>query len=481
MKRTLTTLATIGALAVGLVLSAAPAEAAGTITPWQSEVAIGAAFSASANGCPASEEEGDTSYVVQRAELRVVVGSGAGRRFAAFGQTATGVRQRFVLPGWLDPSEPAAIEGSCVRSTYDFETDQETTEVLFTYPAAAFDVVAGTPASSGPNMVLSRTTAAGGQAIRVEVTGCETSNFATVAVLEGDDLTLAGSPRYLTGNHAAIEGGAATVDLALNGQRGEDDAGPLPEGTYTVVAVCVAETDEDAVEQASAPQLVTVVGTSPSGELAIDVVDEQLVVTGLGCSGGRSVSVRLVNETSEERRPSKALRAAGVASARGDLVAAASAVGQDPVRPNLTSGETTVTPEADGTWTFTQPIEEDDIYVVVEASRGDPVADGFVYVPRSLFLGGPSADVYAERVSPTSSPTNGEPANHASRQARYPERRRKPVPKGSSPSVLRFCSLAVSYWLGVHVPAPRPADTTGSGYHRCAVRPWSPTRRSGAV
>lgn len=406
MKRTIALLAAVAALSLSLVVGPAPAEAAGTITPWQTEVGVGARFSASANGCPTIDEETDTGYVTQRPQLLVLTGAGADARMAAYGELAGGVRVRFALPGWVDPDQPAAIVGSCNRATYDFESGEETSEVRFTYPAAAIDIVPGTPAAAGPLLALDRTTAAGGQVLRGTISGCEGGEYGGLSLLSGTDLTLQGSFAFVAGDSAEVVGGTAVVDLALNGFDGiEVGGGPLPEGDYVLVATCDAydEATDASTTRFAAPAWVTVVGANPSGSIVVERVAERaFTVSGEGCTGGRTVEVVLDGGGFiEEGRT----RAAGLAIARRDLAGASRSSAAPAPGPDAL--DATVAPEPDGSWSTTIEIPEDSFGGFVTADCGDPLADGFRYVRRYLLTEGPFADVFADRISPTSSPAGG--------------------------------------------------------------------------
>ncbi len=421
-RRPLAILTSLAAIAVGLVAGAPSADAAPAITPWQSSVAVGAMFSATANGCPMTSEEGDTSYWYQSPEVRLLTGSGVDRRFAAFGQVVSGARVRLTVPGWVDPDQPAALVGRCVRTTYDFTTDTEVTETLFTYPEVAIDIVAGTPAMTGPLVTLSRTTAASGQAVRAEITGCEGADYASVFLLEGSDLTLGGDIGFVTGADGDVSGGTATFDLTLlrpdysmaDELGGGPTTQPIAEGPYTVLAACSSYDDEgdSSIESFSAPQLLTVSGTSPSGAISYEVGDDAISIAGEQCTGGRTVTISYRTYGIAEG-PVESHRAFGEALAQRDLVAAVAAnaavVGGND-EPGVIDATIEVTPEADGTWTAEVPIDPDLYVIEVTATCGDPLADGFSYGARLFYLGGGYADVYADRVSPTSSPVGGQVA-----------------------------------------------------------------------
>jgi hypothetical protein len=411
VKRTIATLAALAALSLSLVVGSSPAEAAGTITPWQTEVAVGATFSASANGCPSIEEEGETSYTSQDPQLVVVAGTGADARLASFGRAAGGVRLRFTLPGWIDPDQSASIVGTCSRTTYDFEAGTETTEVLFTYPAVAIDIVAGASVPAGPLLSVDRTTAAGGQVLRSSITGCEGSEYASVTLLSGTDLTLQAPFEVFAGEGRPVDDGQATIELALNAFGrfdGEDAGGPVPEGDYVLVATCERydEATDDSTTLFAAPIAITVSGTNPSGELVVELGTDRrtLTVSGTGCTGGRTVVVDanlggFIEEAAE--------RSLGRAIARRDLGAAGRAAAEASPDAGADAVQATVTPEADGSWSTTVELPEDTFGAIVSADCGDPLADGFRYVRRFVSTEGPFADVYADRVSPTSSPTSG--------------------------------------------------------------------------
>src|SRR4051812_13500767 len=127
--------AVLGALAVGaaaLVLGAAPAGAAGTLTPWSSSVAVGGMFSVTAGGCPTIEEEHEDGFTIQQAELVLITTTGAGERQAAFGEPAGGTRYRFRVPGWVDRTDPAVVAGFCTRTEYGFGMDDDQDTVTTT-------------------------------------------------------------------------------------------------------------------------------------------------------------------------------------------------------------------------------------------------------------------------------------------------------------------------------------------------------------
>jgi len=416
VRKAASVLTSLAVVAVALVLGPPAAEAAGTLTPWSSSAAVGSTFSASANGCPSLDEETETGFWYQWAELVVITGAGADARMAAVGQSVDGVRHRFALPGWIDPDQPAVIAGRCTKVSYSFDDGTESTEVLFTYADAAIDITPGAPPAAGPLVALERTTAAGGQVLRGVVTGCEGSQQAGLTLLQGTDLTLRTIEGFVGGSESELTGGQATVDIELNSGFGfgSVDAGPLPEGDYTLVASCATfgEDRDEGVFRFAAPVLVTVSGTNPSGSVVAQLskTGDEVFVSGEGCTGGRTVALEWESAGYSEPGPVTARRLGKAIAARnvgdlGRLVEARSTA-------DAASTSATIVPEADGSWSATIVPDETDEAVFVSASCGDPLGAGFAYVRRAVFLGGSFADVYVDRVSPTSSPAGGEVTVH---------------------------------------------------------------------
>lgn len=411
------TLAIIGSVTVvlgSLVLAAAPpAEAAGSITPWSSSVAVGATFSVTAGGCPQTQDDRPDGFTYTQAQLVLVVGAGAAERLAAFGENLDGTRVRFRVPGWVDPAQPAVVAGSCVTTEISFDegtggTTSSTTS--FTYADAPIDITPATAVPAGPVITLDRSTAAAGQFITVQGVGCQGADEAQVVLMEGDDLSGRSQITFATGSSATVAAnGTFTVQVALNGRTFVDGdllAGPLAEGPYVLIAACAfgTESDDDTVYLASEPTLVTVDGTNPTGAFDLHVAGDVVEAMGSGCPSGTTVTVSFVGSAYDgsgfeelDQRTTKGL----VRRSLRDL-------------SHLTTGpdgeidETvTTTADPDGTWSVSSPAPDGDFDLQAIATCGDPTADGFLYVPRFTYRSSPSADLYIDRTSPTSSPIGG--------------------------------------------------------------------------
>ncbi|MCB0960033.1 MAG: hypothetical protein KDB04_10990 [Acidimicrobiales bacterium] len=419
MKRTLGSLAALAALALGLAVGApdGAGAASGSITPWQSSAAIGASFSATANGCPTTETETDTGFTYQEAQLVLITQTPAGERLAALGlQIDQTARRRFTVPAWVDPDDPAVLAGSCVRTTYEVGTGGDAQEVLFDFPDVAFDIVAGSAAFSGPTLTLDRTTAQGGQVLRATISGCEGFDVAEAFVDGGPDLSGRDLGPFLTyGLDEVGPGGTATFELPLTDvPRG----GATPEGDHVVVGLCgrAGATESSFSYASTAPVPITVSGTNPVEAMEAEVIQGGILVSGSGCTGGRTVEVRAdVYRFEGEPLPVQGLQTrgddAGAALAQRDLPALATLADDAATADEPDPLMATVAPDAAGDWSVIIPISGE-FEGEVTADCGDPFADGFRYESAyvSSYSGG--ADVYVDRVSPTSSPTGGEVVAH---------------------------------------------------------------------
>lgn len=418
-RRLLAILATAAVAMAGLVLAAGPASAAGSITPWSTSVALGKTFSVTAGGCPvtSTSDEGDATvtYTFQQASLVLVTGSGAGERMAALGDARSGTRVRFRVPGWVDPDQPAVVTGRCTTTTLTFDPSSELppvrTTTSFDYADVAIDITAGTAVPTGPFVTLDRTTAAGGQVITASGTGCEGAEGVEVVLFDGPGLSGRDLGTFVAGGGAEVRAdGTFTVELALNGRLltpDQVDEGPLVPGSYGFVAACgLPSPDDDSGYVTSEPQLVTVAGTNPSGDFVLAVDRDTITASGGGCPAGTPVTVTFTGgvydgtiETVELRR--------GKALATRSLRALTRITRLTPDGDGRIDEVQTTTAGPDGTWSITTPVPEGDFDLQAIADCGDPTADGFRYVERYTYRSS-LADLYVDRVSPTSSPTGGE-------------------------------------------------------------------------
>ncbi len=351
-------------------------------------MAVGGTFSVTAGGCPETQTERPDGYTFQQAQLVLVVGSGAGERLASFGENVGGTRVRFRVPGWVDPSLPAVVAGSCITTDiqFDEETGSTSSTTAFAYADAPIDITPGTAVPAGPVVTLDRSTAAAGQLITVHGTSCQGADEAEVVLLEGGDLSGRSQITFVTGGGGNVEAdGSFTVQVALNGRAVVDGdllLGPLAEGPYVLIAACAFEVEtDDSVYLASEPTVVTVDGTNPTGAFDLRVVDGTVEAMGSGCPSGTTVTVSFVGSTFDgggfEEFDRRRVKGLALRSLR-DLA-------------HLTTGpdgeidETvTTTAGADGTWSVSSPAPDGDFDLQAIATCGDPATDGFLYVPLHL-------------------------------------------------------------------------------------------------
>lgn len=352
----------IGAIGVAVAAAswlAVPAPVAQAATPTMAtsvaSVAVGGTVDVTVTECPSQADS-------QRPAVWLITGSGPSAVRAASGiRTSEGV-YRITVPGWVDPADPAVIAGSCEFLQYSTASGTWW-EDRFAYPDVAIDVTAG----SGPSIVatLSRTVAAGGQAITVEGSGCAPGDDVSIELRPGTDLAMRTDTREVfrgrTGQAVTAAGdGTFSGTVVLNDagdffREGEPGAGrPLSEGSYWVRVTCGTGGDgSDLQPLAEArPTAVQVQGSFPSdsvtGSLSATNV-QRYVVRGEGCGNGQRVTLALA--------------------------------------PTLGYGDALVetfsaTPAADGSWSFLLPMGVDDFAASGFISCGDPTGSGFQYTYR---------------------------------------------------------------------------------------------------
>ncbi len=342
-------------------------------------VAVGSTITATPSGCPRSAD-GSGTFV--QPEIELIAGSGPSARLAAVGVGASDGSYELSVPGWVDPAQPAVVAGRCAVTTVAADGTQSFTTRL-TYADVAVDITPGPAYTPAPTITLDRSTAAAGQIITVAATGCEPNSLIQAILLDGSDLSGRGSQRFVvtgtTDGFTPSPSGSANLELELNipplpvgvpAARGahaaaptraverQPDGGPLPEGSYIALVACRGPKGPLFIAE---PKPVQVVGTNPTDSLVVEPSADGVtaVVSGHGCTGGRRVTLTT-------------------------KVSAFSAGPSDGVsEPEVTTSA--VTPGPDGSWSHTLDLPAADSFSgLVAADCGDPHADGFRYVGRSI-------------------------------------------------------------------------------------------------
>lgn len=361
------------------VLVAATMIAAGTVVLAPSAQAIdqdlvvstttgppGTEIEVSSASCSGSDPDGYQSLIV-----RLVVGAAPDERFAGFASSSeAGTPAVLVVPDWIDPDAPAAIEATCSTET---EVDGSFEVIEEEYDPVAFDP---TPGAGAPQQLrtFSRTTLLAGQGFRVDLSGCTLvgADFAGVAVFATSDLSGRDLDSFVAQGGGDLEGTSATVDVLLS-EFEDPDAPDLDPGSYAAFTYC---TDGQNSLLFYEPQLVTVTGSAPVDDIDV-TVDEAagtLTVAGGSCTAGDvQLDIQAFDDKAEviERNRSRA-RTVRWRSRRSGI---------DRSTRTITDGPATVTvtPDADGTWSYTDDLAFDQGFVEVMATCGDPFADGFAY------------------------------------------------------------------------------------------------------
>ncbi len=419
MNKRIRAVAAVLAMAAPVLATSGPTEAAApAITLSSSSVQVGGTLTASADGCLSDEAANGPTYSYRRADLVLITITPAGERLASGGGDADST---LTVPGWVNPADPAIVTGRCVQTSYDTQTGTRTQSVAFTYADVPVDITPGTDART-PALALDRSTAAGGQVISTTGTGCGGADYASVVLLRGGDLSGRTPIEYVTasddGDGAQDGPVPATVSgqLALNGQSSDYDGGgygttggPLAEGDYLALFVCESYSDTSSNSVLSEPQLVHVVGTTPSGSLMARVTDAgQVEVSGEGCTGGQTVAVHV--DGYRYGSPFLSQLNARVAALKvGNRVNALASA--DDSQYSTFAYDETITPAADGTWTYSFDAPTDSFELSATADCGVATADGFRYSPRYL-REDHTAEIDLSRISPTSSPVGGAVTAH---------------------------------------------------------------------
>lgn len=360
-------------VAGGATLAGPVAAAAPTLTISSPSVAVGGTVEVTVTGCDTQEPDGGADPDVFP-QVFLVSGTGADAVRAGLGvRTATNT-YRITVPGWVDPAQPAVVAGGCDEHYWGHAPGKHWRRT-FSYPDVPIDVTAGSPAPS-PTFSVQRSEFSGGQVVEIAGSGCAPGDDTSVDLDPGTDLAWRNGPTegfdpVITSGRAGADGTfAATIVLNVQGNVYEpglpnDGSGPLPEGPYVVRAGCGDQGQFGGIAPLDArPQIITITATTASGSMRVAPAPDhlgQLAVTGAGCAGGRRVALSRLDR---------------------------------PFGHQVGSG--TVTPDADGTWTFPMAFQPEDGSVrppYVQADCGDPAASGFRYAPRTTIRLVPQVEV----------------------------------------------------------------------------------------
>lgn len=378
--------------------------------------AAGVEVTATSASCDLSETETGFSYL----SVRLLSGTGADEVLAGLAAAFEDQDATFVIPDWIEPTDPAVVEASCI--TFDF-SGEEPTSTIFTYDPIPFDVEAspGTPVQA---RTYSRTSLQAGQAFSVDGSGCflDDAEAAFTEVAQGSDLSFRTAENFVASGGTDIDGDSSfSVPAALsNGgleisvfqtgsnrpEVGEIIETPtdIPAGTYTSISYC---SNDEGVNLVYEPELLEVTGDAPFGDIDLTVPAESRTATLAGgtCTSGDVELELLATDIDQEfgdepllQRPTagsaaRAQSPAAVSALQGSAGPAAQANDAWVRSRSAASGSraladedylsAVVTPEADGAWSVSDDVSFDNGVVEGYAWCGDPLADGFIYDPRA--------------------------------------------------------------------------------------------------
>lgn len=324
------------AAAVAIGSPVRPAAADPALDVPNTTVAVGQPLVFTASDCPRPTDPGVEQYV----EGGIVVGTGADAvRAGIVDNAGTTEDELQAIPmGWVDPDQPAVLSVACVRRPINGPAT-----LVHDYPEVSIDIVA--PASPVPTLdaVFDRTTAAGGQALRVTGSGCP--DEAIFELYAGADLSFRTT---LATNRAAIQEMAVAPDGTFEGLIPLNDlGGPLVEGPYVISTFCDLVPEDRGLAR---PVLITVDGTNPSDQIDLSFEGRgTAVLDGEGCPDDQIVTATWSGQIDD-----------GIEG--GDEV-----TGSASVRPDVGSWQL---PLGDDLWEW----------IRVTTDCGDPTTTGFRYL-----------------------------------------------------------------------------------------------------
>ena len=372
--------------------------ATGTMTPARSTIAAGEVLDVTTTGCPSLEPSGGLLRY-QYASIRLIVGTGPDAVVAAIGQGDESGSVSLLVPGWVGADESVSLVGTCeLMEMVEHEIVYSTP---FTFPSVPIDVTAAIPGAITPTFTLSRSVAASGQAVHVTGGGCQPNSQVSAIWIAGPDLTFANADEQATtASGEAAADGTFAFDATLTGWS-EDTLG-LAEGPYAVHLACFSGDETSETVVLARPQRFDVVGTRPLSQLDVTTDDTgRYIISGTDCTYG-AVTVTLTGyvydggELAFDARPKRASTPAALLRGTADHEE-----GGHEVVATLTA-----TPGPDGAWSVEWTGPETGFGVLIVADCGDPFADGFRY-PQASISEDAFADLWIDRVSPTTSPVGG--------------------------------------------------------------------------
>lgn len=390
----------------------------------------GTQVAVSSASCTSDQAEDVERFLI----VRLISGVAPDEVLAASAGAEDGDAAVLVVPDWVDPDQPAAIEASCFE--YDYGTD---TESEAPYDVVAFDVEPGVGA---PTQVWSpsRTSLLAGQGFGVTGSGCTVAGaeYVGVDIVAGDDLSGRSWDEVVGYGWADLEGADFEGEAYLsNGEVGwyasQVDDGPvvvedlvelptdIPPGTYTVIVYCGAE-DEYLLYE---PKLIEVTGDAPFADLDLTSPEgtRQVDLVGGSCTAGdvfgylsamdlessfsgfdaADTEARAASVGAGVERPDWEARARGRRSgASARIVDRATRTVSQRALGDADIVEFEVLAVADGSWAVTDEVTMDRAIVDGQAACGDPLADGFLYDPQIV-------EVEAAVAPPTTTTTTTAP------------------------------------------------------------------------
>ena len=378
----------------------------------------GALVTVTSASCDTGDDENGFGYLW----VRLVSGTAPSEVLAGSAYSLSSGVATLIVPDWLDPSAPAAIEATCVHATFPDDLDDPDGEVTITrapYDPVAFDVLAGAGAPV-QTRTYSRTSLQVGQAFSVAASGCflDDPDHAYVDVLPGNDLTFRTLDGPGVSGEADVDGDGFEVPTALinsgistevsgdSSGGGEVTIGEHPTdlapGTYSSIAYCTKGDTTLMFE----PQLIEVTGSAPVDDIDLASTPDSRSVTFAGgsCNAGDVSAFLSADDLTEAFGDAAATRASDhPLSPAGLVLGSRRAAGGSPfpqVGAHRTLGgepaDLVLTPAADGSWSHQDDVAFDRALVFGYAYCGDPLADGFIY----------DAQATAVRVEPVDTTTS---------------------------------------------------------------------------
>ncbi|MGN6693277.1 MAG: hypothetical protein ACTHN0_03795 [Aquihabitans sp.] len=341
--------------------------------------------------------------------VSLFVGTAPNQQIAANGYSSEG-SATLTIPDWVDPDQPAEIQGSCYQ--YNDQGGEDDIE----YEPIAFDIE---PGSGTPVQVrtYSRTELLAGQALNItgscgpamgdsfvasiiqsgnDQTGEEFGGFAGSGFTRTDadgsfDLNVAATNAEVWLEASSTNGGPVEVDV-------HEEPMDVPAGDYTAFVYC---SDDSESIQFLQPETITITGSAPTdgSDLSALASSRDVTYAGTCAAGDVSGSFQAISNDDlmdEFDAPADAPRRTGVlADAPTELSrsVAGHPLANGAVRANGRAlrglsdegvAEFTTSPAADGSWQVTDSVGFDGGVVLAQAVCGDPLGDGYVYDPRGI-------------------------------------------------------------------------------------------------